>query len=324
MHPLLGLGSLVGILVVGALTLRALPRMHNWSRRRDLELLILVAPAASFGITIAELRFAAGTTCFLGPLPLDYRVNVVLALAMGVGVVLGLAGGISRPLVFWYTVARRGVAGDIALTTRVDRLARELGVAPPRLLLYPHRRPLALVYGVRSPTLFLSTWMVRELDAEELAAVVAHELAHVARHDYAVGWLATVLRDTFWYLPTSRIAYRRLQAEKEPACDDVAVSLTERPLALASALAKVWHLAASGVDTGLAQALTAVHKSTETRITRLLAGHQLPAPRGEPAGRVRVVGTLAIAGLAGLTVLNLLVLVSPMGCGAAMPLSKLF
>ena len=324
MHPLLGLGSLAGILIVSALVLSALPRVQHWSRRRDLELLLLAAPLVSLGISIAGLRFGAGTTCFLGPLPLDYRVNIALAVTMGLGVVLGLGSGVIRPLVFRATVARRGVGADAALTATVDRLARELGVAPPRLLLSPHQQPLALVYGVRSPTLLLSTWMVRALDAQELAGVIAHELAHIARHDYAVVWLATVLRDTFWYLPTSRLAYRRLQAEKEPACDDLAVTLTERPLALASALAKVWRQAAAGVDTGLAQALTTVHASMETRITRLLAGHQLPAERGVHVSRVGTVGAVAVVSLLGLEVVNVLVLVSPMGCGAAMPLSKLF
>ena len=55
-------------------------------------------------------------------------------------------------------------------------------------------------------------------------------------------WFATVLRDAFFYLPTSRVAYHQLQHEKELACDDLAVGVTHWPLALASALAKAWQL----------------------------------------------------------------------------------
>ncbi len=86
------------------------------------------------------------------------------------------------------------------------------------------------------------TWMIEHLDRRELEAVLAHELEHAARHDSLVIWFATVLRDAFFYLPTSRVAYHQLQHEKELACDDLAVGVTHWPLALASALAKAWQL----------------------------------------------------------------------------------
>ncbi|GHO95812.1 hypothetical protein KSF_058600 [Reticulibacter mediterranei] len=53
-----------------------------------------------------------------------------------------------------------------------------------------------------------------------------HELEHVARRDYLIMFLATVLRDAFFYMPTSWIAYRQLQREKELVCDDLTVGVT--------------------------------------------------------------------------------------------------
>ena len=88
--------------------------------------------------------------------------------------------------------------------------------------------------------MLISTWMVDHLDQQELEAVLMHELVHVHRCDYLLNWIALLLRDAFFYLPTSRIAYRQLQHEKELACDDLVVQATKRPLALASALTKVW------------------------------------------------------------------------------------
>jgi len=89
----------------------------------------------------------------------------------------------------------------------------------------------------------LSSWMIDQLDGQELDSVIAHELGHIAYHDFAIMWLASVLRDAFWYLPSSRTAYAQMQNEKELACDDMAVTVTQRPLGLASALAKVWEQA---------------------------------------------------------------------------------
>ncbi|MHB8573949.1 MAG: M56 family metallopeptidase [Dehalococcoidia bacterium] len=324
MHPLLGLGSLVAIVAFTALSLPLLPRVQSWSLRRDLELGILAAPIASLGVSILGLRYGAGNTCFLGPLPLDYRVNIGLALTMGIGVVYGLSCGIVRPLILHRTVARQGEPASAALAATVARLSRELGIRPPRLLVYPRPRPVALVYGVRVPTLLLSTWMLAELDREELRTVIAHELAHIARRDFATVWLAAVLRDVFWYLPTSRLVYRRLQAEKEPACDDVAVQLTRCPLALASALAKVWQQAARAASPGMAQALTDVHGSIEARITRLLTGEQHSHGAVLHAARVRTAGILAIGSLLVFEAAAVAALISPTGCGSMIPLGKLF
>jgi hypothetical protein len=105
--------------------------------------------------------------------------------------------------------------------------------------------------------------------------VVAHELAHLRRGDMRLAWLALWLRDTFCYLPISRQLYQQLRHDQELACDDLAVAVTGRPLALASALAKVWqHLLTPPL---LIMTLTGVGTAFDERITRLLgdvvAGH---------------------------------------------------
>src|SRR5439155_7584396 len=108
---------------------------------------------------------------------------------------------------------------------------------------------------------------------------LAHELGHVARRDYLVIWLATVLRDAFCYLPTSWAAYRQLQREKELACDDLAVAATNRPLALASALAKVWQQAVSAPTLATVQPFMEASEAIEGRIERLLAAPEAGASK---------------------------------------------
>jgi beta-lactamase regulating signal transducer with metallopeptidase domain len=115
--------------------------------------------------------------------------------------------------------------------------------------------------------------MVEHLDQQELEAVLAHELEHVAQHDYLINWLAIVLRDAFFYLPTSRIAYRQFAYEKELACDDLAIRTTRRPLALASAITKIWLSLSEGPPSPLVQSLVLTNESIEMRIERLLAKH---------------------------------------------------
>jgi hypothetical protein len=136
-------------------------------------------------------------------------------------------------------------------------------------------------------------------------------------------WLATMLRDAFFYLPTSRAAYRQLQQEKELACDDLAVGATHRPLALASALAKVWQHAVEGPRFGSAQSLTGVGESINGRIERLLA---TPKPTASRVGSYAAVFRIRIPALVGLLILeavNVTLILALMGCGPALLLGKL-
>jgi hypothetical protein len=81
------------------------------------------------------------------------------------------------------------------------------------------------------------------------------------------------LRDAFFYLPTTNIVYRQMKQEKELACDERVAGTTRRPLALASALTKVWLHAVEEpryAVLGLAQPLATKQNTVHHRIERLL------------------------------------------------------
>ena len=324
MHILLGLSSLLPILLGGFLALSILRRLTGWSRRRDLQLLILAAPVASLGLSVSELYHLVSEICFIRTPPWDYILSMALPLGMGLVALGGVSLGVVRLAFMMWVVGRRSTPIDPASQTFVDGLIERLGVARPRVLLCAYDRPLALTAGLWQPSIVLSTWMVEHLDRRELEAVLAHELGHIARRDYLIIWLATMLRDAFCYLPTSWVAYRQLQYEKELACDDWVIDTTNRPLALASALAKTWQYAVSGPSFGLAQLLGGGSELLESRIERLLA---LSKPLTSTL-RSRLVG-LSV-GLLGLSVLvlvaavNVAVPLALMDCGPASLVWNLF
>jgi heat shock protein HtpX len=80
------------------------------------------------------------------------------------------------------------LAEDPRLRSTVDTVAARLGVKPPQLYLIDDGFPrlFAVGRGPTSSTLALSTGAVKALRSEELAALVAHELAHVRRRDVLV------------------------------------------------------------------------------------------------------------------------------------------
>lgn len=268
MHILLMLSSILLILVANYLAFRTLPHLSNWLWRRDLQFGVIAIPVMSLGVNLAILLHFANRDCFVYAPTWDHLLSIGLLLGMVGCVLFGVGMGIFRLVALRYFLMRHAISHAPTLQAVLDRHCQQLGISSVELYLCVWDRPMAVVYGFRQPKILLSTWMLQHLDPQELEGVLAHELGHVIRRDSLVTWLATVLRDAFFYLPTSWTAYRRLQHERELACDDWAIAHTKRPLALASALAKVWNQAVSGPV--LAQSFTGTSNQIEQRIARLL------------------------------------------------------
>ncbi len=96
------------------------------------------------------------------------------------------------------------------------------------------RTPVALVETevVKSPTLFgfvrprmlLPTGLASSFTHDELRHVFLHELAHIKRLDILTGWVALLLQAVHWFNPLVWLAFYRLRADRELACDTLALS----------------------------------------------------------------------------------------------------
>jgi TonB family protein len=105
-----------------------------------------------------------------------------------------------------------------------DGLARAYGLRRPVVLLQVDRPSMLMTWGAWRPRIVLP------LDAgswapDRVRIVLAHELAHVARGDWAVHIAAAIVRAAFWFNPLVWIACRRLADESERACDDHVLAL---------------------------------------------------------------------------------------------------
>lgn len=258
--------SLLVVALGNLLVLRYLARVRTWSQRRAIQCLVLALPLLNLGIGISEWCFHNGTLSWvaLAPLAPVLLLSLIAASAF-------LFGGL-RLALMTHVLARYQGQDDPKLQELSHPLRQKLNLPPIRMLSCVADRPLALTWGLFRPTILISSWMVEHLDPQELEAVMAHELQHIAQRDCLIIWLATMLRDAFFYFPTSRRAYRALQAEKELVCDDLVVRVTRRPLALASALTKVWlYVLDHGKPAPLAgiQSIEGGNTSLSTRIERL-------------------------------------------------------
>lgn len=116
-------------------------------------------------------------------------------------------------------------------------LSRKSRVPEPEVLVSAEMVPSVYTLGRRA--LVLSLLAIRLLDAEELEAVMAHEIAHFTRRVLVISWVGLVLRCLMFYNPVALLVYHRINSDTEKLCDDLAISFSGKRLALASGLLKI-------------------------------------------------------------------------------------
>lgn len=114
---------------------------------------------------------------------------------------------------------------------------------------------------------------------EQLEALLAHELAHVRRHDYLVNLLQSAVETLLFYHPAVWLVSRRVRQERELCCDDLALAVCSDRVAYASALADLESLRALP-----SPALAANGGSLLSRVRRILRPDEVSSLSGRSRG----------------------------------------
>ena len=147
-------------------------------------------------------------------------------------VLIGLAGGMTISLfrLIAGLVAVRRMVGrsrpvdDVAAARQLDSMRRNLGIRVEVQLRQSAEVVTPATVGWRRPVVLLPpAW--RGWSDVERHAVLAHELAHVAEHDFAAWLVARAAIVIHFYHPLVRWFARRLQLDQELAADATAVQL---------------------------------------------------------------------------------------------------
>jgi beta-lactamase regulating signal transducer with metallopeptidase domain/uncharacterized GH25 family protein len=77
-----------------------------------------------------------------------------------------------------------------------------------------------LIWSWFGPTIvLLPQSLMGKLTREQRSMVLAHELAHIRRHDHLFRWLEAIVQSLYWWFPPVRWIRRRLHAAQEQCCD---------------------------------------------------------------------------------------------------------
>ena len=183
---------------------------------------------------------------------------------------IGVLALSSRLVGGWLAVerVRRAAARPVseAWLSRVKTMADRLRVARPIRVVESAVVNSPMVVGWLRPVILLPASALTGLAPSQLEAVIAHELAHIRRHDYLVNLLQATVETFLFYHPASWWISRQIRVEREHCCDDMAVELCGDRLTYARALADLEQM--RGADMKLA--LAASGGSLIRRIRRLL------------------------------------------------------
>ncbi len=228
---LLALGSLLvlpAIAVWAPLRVPVLPQAVVADRGDKTDKAVRTDRAVVAGKADQADRFAALT---VPSVPSDVSAPSVLSILISLWAAVALAL-LARLLFGTFSVRRIVRRGrkleDGAWQTPLYEIADRLGLDDAPRLLQSSDVKMPFASGLLRPTIVLpaesESW-----SAGRRSAVLVHELGHIRRRDLLGHTLGRIASALYWFHPLVWTAARRLRAESEQACDDLALAFGAQP-----------------------------------------------------------------------------------------------
>ena len=148
----------------------------------------------------------------------------LLAVSAYLAIALALFGRVVIGMRFGKYLLRMATPIEDSNVSRVlSTISSAAGLRAPPRLAESELISVPVMLGVRAPAILLpADW--HKWDEGELAAVLAHEVSHVERHDALAQRLALIHRAIFWFSPLSWWLERHLADLSEQVSDDAALA----------------------------------------------------------------------------------------------------
>jgi TonB family protein len=176
---------------------------------------------------------------------------------------------------------------------RFGQLLTRIGVSGSVQLMLSTAVKIPVVVGWLRPIILLPAWALTGLTVVQIEALLAHELAHIRRHDYIINVLQGIAETILFYHPAVWWVSDRIRLERELCCDDIAVSASGDVLIYVSALAEL--------ESRRSRQMTAVMAANGsplvTRIRRLLDHSEPKVELATASATALVLSTFLLVGI---------------------------
>lgn len=122
-----------------------------------------------------------------------------------------------------------------------------------------HVSPFTL--GFIKPMVFFPMTLVTLLEASEIEAILAHELAHIKRNDFITNAFSSMIEVVMYYHPVVWWLQKQLDIHRENACDDMAIGYVGDKMVYAKSLVKLQECLQAQPQPTFAMAFTGNRKS---------------------------------------------------------------
>jgi uncharacterized protein (TIGR03435 family) len=189
-------------------------------------------------------------------------------------------------------------AGDGPEFEILNRLRARMKIQSPVALLISESSMEPGIVGVWRSTLVWPRGISERLTDDQIEAIIAHELAHVCRHDNLTAALAMLGSALFWFHPMVAWLKARAMHTREQACDETVILLGNEPEVYASSILRTCEFS---IESPLACISGITGSDLKERVRRIMSGN--------PVRRLSRAAALALAALCASSI------VAPIGFG---------
>lgn len=152
-----------------------------------------------------------------------------------------------------------------------------------------------MVVGLLRPVILFPQKLVAELTEDEFELILLHELGHVRRWDDWTNLGQKLAEAIFFFHPAILWVGRRLNLEREIACDDHVISVTQESRTYAVCLTRLAELTLMPRRAGLAPGAIFSKKQIVSRVELLLKRKRNANPQFSKLGLLPALGVLVAA-----------------------------
>lgn len=110
---------------------------------------------------------------------------------------------------------------------RLQVLACRLGINRTVALIQSAYVSVPVTFGFLKPSILVPLGMLTNLPADQVEAVLLHELAHIRRNDYLANLLLHIAEAVFFFNPGLRWIAALIREEREACCDDMVLNTAD-------------------------------------------------------------------------------------------------
>ena len=125
------------------------------------------------------------------------------------------------------------------LSAILDSLKSKMGIVQNVAIKTSSVVSLPMIMGVFKPVILMPIGLVTGFSQEQLETILAHELAHLKRHDFLFNGLQSVLDVLYFFHPAMWLLSAQIRKERENCCDDLALNFSGNKVLLARTLVQL-------------------------------------------------------------------------------------